>query len=74
MLLGRGVCALALRRVVTTDQSATTEIYSFKPAVPLPTHVHLRDAMLSVINERFAQIFNEEFEKEILARAAHLAG
>jgi hypothetical protein len=60
------------KRMITIDQGETAEIYSFRPSVPLTTHVHLRDAMMRVINERFAPIFNEEFAREILSRAAHL--
>jgi hypothetical protein len=62
-----------LKREVTVSASDTAEIYSFKPSVPLRTHVHLRDVMIAVINERFAPIFSEEFAKEIRARAAHIA-
>ncbi|MGA3295262.1 MAG: hypothetical protein ABSE45_14940 [Candidatus Acidiferrales bacterium] len=63
----------ASKRLITVDQSDTVEIYAFKPSVPLATHVHLREAMLAVISQRFAAIFTEEFEKEIRARAAHLS-
>lgn len=62
----------ASHRWMTVDQSETAEIYSFKPSVPLATHVRLRSAMLRVINERFAPIFNEEFARELIARAAHI--
>jgi hypothetical protein len=51
---------------------ATSLIYSFKPSAPLPRELHLRDAMLRVIGERFAPIFNEEFVKEILRKAHSL--
>lgn len=64
----------ASKKLITVDQSETVEIYSFKPHVPLPAHVQLREAMLQVISRRFAEIFTEEFAKEIRARAAHLAG
>jgi hypothetical protein len=53
--------------------SKSVMIYSFKPSAHLGAHVRLRDAMLRVIGERFAPLFTEEFQKEILARAAHLA-
>lgn len=64
----------ATKKLITVDRTDTVEIYAFKPSVPLPTHVRLRDAMLAIISQRFAAIFNEEFQKEILARAAHLSG
>lgn len=64
----------ATKKLITVDRTDTVEIYAFKPSVPLATHVHLRDAMLNVISQRFATIFTEEFNKEILARASHLAG
>lgn len=51
---------------------ATALIYAFKPSAPLPRHLHLRNAMLDVIGERFAPIFTEEFIKEILKRAGRL--
>jgi hypothetical protein len=51
---------------------ATVEIYSFKPNAPIPVHTHLRDAMLTVIRERFAAIFSDEFAKEILQKASRL--
>ncbi len=47
----------------------TVLIYSFKPAAPLPPHIHLRNAMLRVIGERFSPIFTEEFVHEVLNRA-----
>lgn len=62
-----------LKRMITVDPSDTVEVYSFKPSAPLGVHVHLRDVMLRVIRERFSEIFNEEFRKEILARVAHLS-
>lgn len=52
--------------------SKSVLIYSFKPSAKLGPHVRLREAMLRVIGERFAPIFTEEFEKEILARISHL--
>ena len=52
--------------------TATVEIYSFKPSAPLPAHIHLRDAMVAVIGERFAAIFSEEFTKEVLHKAQSL--
>jgi len=48
---------------------ATTLIYSFQPSAKLPQHIHLRNAMLKVIGERFGPIFTEEFTKEILKKA-----
>lgn len=63
----------SLGRMVTVDPSATAEIYMFRPRVPLGPHVHLRDVMVRTILERFAPIFREEFRREILARAEHLA-
>jgi len=48
---------------------ATVLIYAFKPSVKLPQHLHLRNAMLKVIGQRFAPIFSEEFTKEILKKA-----
>jgi hypothetical protein len=56
-----------------SSQSTTVMIYRFKPSAHLGPHVELRAAMLRVISERFAPIFTAEFEKEIRARAAHLA-
>ena len=44
-------------------------IYSFRPAAPLPPHIHLRNAMIEIIGTRFAPIFTEEFTAEILRRA-----
>lgn len=64
----------ARQKLITVDRSETAEIYSFKPSVQLPAHVQLRAAMLQIVNARFAEIFTEEFEREILSRAAHLAG
>lgn len=52
---------------------ATALIYSFKPSARLPQHTHLRDAMIRIIGERFAAIFNEEFTKEILRKAQRVA-
>ena len=52
---------------------STLLIYAFKPAAQLPTRTHLRAAMIRVIGARFAPIFTEEFSKEILKRAEHLA-
>jgi hypothetical protein len=54
--------------------SESIEIYSFRPSVPLATHVHIRAAMLRVIGQRFAPIFTQEFIRELSARVAHLAG
>ncbi|MBZ5700273.1 MAG: hypothetical protein LAN84_00340 [Acidobacteriia bacterium] len=48
---------------------ATALIYSFQPSAKLPQHIHLRNAMLKVIGQRFGPIFTEEFTKEILKRA-----
>jgi hypothetical protein len=48
---------------------ATTLIYSFQPSAKLPQHIHLKNAMLKVIGERFGPIFSEEFTKEILTKA-----
>jgi len=55
------------------ERTSTALIYKFKPSAHLGTHVRLRDAMIKVIGERFAPIFAEEFNKELLARASHLA-
>lgn len=55
------------------ERTSTQLIYAFKPSAHLGTHVRLRDAMLKVIGERFGAIFTDEFIKEILSRAAHLA-
>jgi hypothetical protein len=58
------------QRVAAGDSpDATVLIYSFKPSAKLPPHIHLRNAMLRVIDQRFAPIFTEEFTKEILKRA-----
>jgi hypothetical protein len=54
------------------DPADTIEIYSFRPSAPLPVRIHLRDAMIALIGERFATIFNEEFTKEILAKAQRI--
>ena len=51
---------------------ATILIYSFKPSARLPQHIHLRAAMLEVIEQRFSPIFSEEFAKEILKRASRV--
>lgn len=56
--------------------NATTSaalIYRFEPSAHLGEHVQLRRAMIDTIVKRFNAIFNEEFAKEIAARAAHLA-
>lgn len=59
------------QRVAAGDSpEATVLIYSFKPSAKLPQHIHLRNAMLKVIGERFNPIFTEEFTKEILKKAA----
>jgi hypothetical protein len=59
------------QRIASGDSpSATVLIYSFKSSAKLPQHIHLRDAMLKVIGERFNPIFTEEFTKEILKKAA----
>jgi hypothetical protein len=58
------------QRVAAGDSpEATVLIYSFQPSAKLPQHIHLRNAMLKVIGERFNQIFSEEFTKEILKKA-----
>jgi hypothetical protein len=58
------------QRVAAGDSpDATVLIYSFQPSARLPQHIHLRNAMLKVIGERFNPIFSEEFTKEILKRA-----
>jgi hypothetical protein len=58
------------QRVAAGDSpDSTVLIYSFKPSAKLPQHIHLRDAMLKVIGERFAPIFSEEFTNEILKKA-----
>lgn len=53
--------------------TSTALLYRFMPAAHLGTHVQLRRAMIDVIEKRFRPIFNEEFAKEIIARAQHLA-
>lgn len=59
------------QRIATGRVSSDlVEIYSFKPSTRLPIHIHLRDAMVRVIGERFAAIFTEEFTKEVLQKAA----
>lgn len=61
------------QRVAAGDSpESTVLIYSFKPSAKLPQHIHLRNAMVKVIGERFAAIFSEEFTKEILKRAEHV--
>lgn len=50
----------------------TVLIYSFQPSAKLPHELHLRQAMLEVIDKRFAPIFSEEFAKEILKRASRV--
>lgn len=61
------------QRVASGDSpDATVLIYSFKPSAKLPQHIHLRNAMLEVIDKRFAAIFDEEFTKEVLRKAASL--
>jgi hypothetical protein len=63
------------QRIATGKTSSdTVEIYSFKASARLPIHTHLRDAMVAVIGQRFATIFTEEFSREILQKAGHLAG
>jgi hypothetical protein len=58
------------QRVAAGDSpDATVLIYSFQPSAKLPQHIHLRNAMLQVIEQRFAPIFTEEFTKEILKKA-----
>jgi len=58
------------QRIAKGDSpDATALIYSFKPAAKLPQHIHLRDAMVKVIGERFSPIFTEEFTKEIINKA-----
>lgn len=51
---------------------ATVLLYTYKPYAKLPTHMKLRAAMIDKIGERFAEIFTEEFTKEILRKAASL--
>lgn len=51
----------------------SVQIYSFKPSVPLPKHLKVREAMLKVIGQRFAPLFSEEFTNEVLKRAARVA-
>lgn len=51
------------------QEGSTVLIYSFKASAKIPVHIHLKNAMLKVIGERFAPIFSEEFTKEILKRA-----
>ena len=50
----------------------TVLIYSFQPSAKLPHHTRLRQAMIEVIDRRFAAIFSEEFAKEILNRAGRV--
>lgn len=58
------------QRIAAGDApDATVLIYSFQPSAKLPAHLHLRNAMLKVIGERFSPIFSEEFSKEILKKA-----
>jgi hypothetical protein len=58
------------QRVAAGDSpDATLLIYSFQPSAKLPQHIHLRNALLKVIGERFNAIFSEEFTKEILKKA-----
>jgi len=58
------------QRVAAGDSpESTVLIYSFKPSAKLPQHIHVRDAFVKVIGERFSPIFTEEFTKEILKRA-----
>lgn len=62
------------QRVAAGDSpDSTVLIYSFKPSARLPQHIHLRNAMLEVIDRRFEAIFTEEFTKEILKRAESLS-
>lgn len=62
------------QRVAAGDSpDSTVLIYSFKPSARLPQHIHLRNAMLEVIDKRFETIFTEEFVKEILKRAESLS-
>ncbi|MGH9716419.1 MAG: hypothetical protein ACRD4R_06800 [Candidatus Acidiferrales bacterium] len=56
------------------ESSSTVMLYRFKPSAHLGTHVRLRDAMIEVIDERFAAIFTEEFTRELQARVSHLRG
>lgn len=56
-----------------TGPEATSLLYRFKEAARIGPHVRLRDAMIATIKERFTSIFNEEFAKELRARAVHLA-
>jgi hypothetical protein len=48
-------------------------IYSFKPSAVLPIHTHIRDAMVTVIEQRFSTIFSEEFAREVLHKASRVA-
>lgn len=57
-------------RVASGDSpDATVLIYSFQPSAPIRKEINLREVLLQVIGDRFAAIFSEEFEKEILKRA-----
>ena len=57
-------------RVASGDSpDATVLIYSFKASAPIRKEINLREVLVQVIGDRFAAIFTEEFEKEILKRA-----
>jgi len=57
-------------RVASGDSpDATVLIYSFKPSAPIRKEINLREVLLQVIGDRFAAIFSEEFQKEIIKRA-----
>lgn len=59
------------QRIATGRTSSDiVQIYSFRPSARLPIHIHLRDAMVTVIGQRFAAIFTEEFTSEVLKKAA----
>jgi hypothetical protein len=61
------------QRVGAGEQpDSTVLIYSFNESAKIAPHMHLRNAMLKVIGERFAPIFTEEFTKEILKKAQSL--
>lgn len=47
------------------SQDATILIYKFEPNAVLPRRTHLVQTMLAVFNDRFSQIWAEEFDKEV---------
>jgi hypothetical protein len=61
-------------KFVTTDPTKTALVYLFRPSAPLETRMQLREAMYERWAQRFPEIFSEEYEKEIMKRAEHIAG